>query len=371
MKINSNKLNFLLILFLICTISCSETETISIQEELSPSLLELDINRIEIDAANLDNPALTLSWSESTYSVQTAVRYRVELSANQSFSDILIAGVVSTNSITWSMAQLNSAASDVGLAPFEWATMYARVVSFIGTQSALETISNAVAFEIYPFYSYPFTDLFFVGPACASDWNNDNNNPVLFRSASNSDVFTYTGRFNSGPLKMLEKRGAWAPQYGEENGLLKYRPTEAEPDPSPINDFESLSGGYYTFTANINSLAISVEAFDASSAPVLSSVGISGSATPGGSTATDLAQFGTGTTVFDPHIWYIRNVRLVIGEFQIIVNGNNAWGNTTDFSGKATLNGGSIPVTVEDDYEVWFNDLTGEYHLIPINLSQS
>jgi len=146
MKINSNKLNFLLILFLICTISCSETETISIQEELSPSLLELDINRIEIDAANLDNPALTLSWSESTYSIQTPVRYRVELSADQSFSDILIAGVVSTNSITWSMAQLNSSASDVGLAPFEWATMYARVVSFIGTQSALETISNAVAF---------------------------------------------------------------------------------------------------------------------------------------------------------------------------------------------------------------------------------
>jgi hypothetical protein len=54
-----------------------------------------------------------------------------------------------------------------------------------------------------------------------------------------------------------------------------------------------------------------------------------------------------------------------------MVNGSNAWGNTTDFSGKATLNGGSIPVTIEDDYEVWFNDLTGEYHLIPINLSQS
>jgi hypothetical protein len=352
-------------------ISCSETDTISIQEELNPSLLELNINRIEIDPANLDNPALTLSWSESTYSIQTAVRYRVELSADQSFSDILVAGVVSANSITWSMAQLNTSARDTGLKPFEWATLNARVISFIGTQSGLETISNTVAFEIYPIYSYPFTDLFFVGPACASDWNNDNNNPVLFRSASNSDLFSYTGRFNSGQIKMLEKRGAWAPQYGEENSALKYRPTEDLDDIPAINDFESLSGGYYTFTANIKTLTFSVQPYDASSASVLSSVGISGSATPGGSTATNLAQFGTGTTVFDPHIWYIRNVRLVIGEFQIMVNGSNAWGNTSDFSGKATLNGGSIPVTVEDDYEVWFNDLTGEYHLIPINLSQS
>jgi hypothetical protein len=249
--------------------------------------------------------------------------------------------------------------------------MYARVVSFIGTQSGLESISNVVAFEIYPFYSYPFTDLFFVGPACASDWNNDNNNVVLFRSASNSDVFSYTGRFKTPPIKMLEKRGAWAPQYAEENSALKYRPTEAEDDPAAINDLESQSAGYYTFTADIKNLTFSVQPFDASSAPVLSSVGISGSATPGGSTATTLAQYGIGASVFDQHIWYIRNVRLVVGEFQIMVNGSNAWGNTTDFSGKATLNGGSIPVTVEDDYEVWFNDLTGEYHLIPINLSQS
>jgi hypothetical protein len=212
MKIISNKLSFLLILFLMSMISCSETDTISIQEELNPSLLELNINRIEIDPANLDNPALTLSWSESTYSIQTAVRYRVELSADQSFSDILVAGVVSANSITWSMAQLNTSARDTGLKPFEWATLNARVISFIGTQSGLETISNTVAFEIYPIYSYPFTDLFFVGPACASDWNNDNNNPVLFRSASNSDLFSYTGRFNSVKIKMLEKRLALAPQ---------------------------------------------------------------------------------------------------------------------------------------------------------------
>jgi hypothetical protein len=34
---------------------------------------------------------------------------------------------------------------------------------------------------------------------------------------------------------MLEKRGAWAPQYGEDNSALKYIPTEAEVDHSAIN----------------------------------------------------------------------------------------------------------------------------------------
>jgi hypothetical protein len=40
----------------------------------------------------------------------------------------------------------------------------------------------------------------------------------------------------------------------------------------------------------------------------------------------------------------------------------------TSFSGLATLNGGNIPVVVEADYDVWFNDLSGHYILIPLNL---
>ena len=51
-----------------------------------------------------------------------------------------------------------------------------------------------------------------------------------------------------------------------------------------------------------------------------------------------------------------------------ITNTNTTFGSTTSFSGTATENGGNIPVVVEDDYDVWFNDLTGHYILIPLNL---
>jgi hypothetical protein len=51
-----------------------------------------------------------------------------------------------------------------------------------------------------------------------------------------------------------------------------------------------------------------------------------------------------------------------------MTNTSSVWAGTTEFSGKATENGGSIPVVVEDDYTVWFNDLTGDYILIPLNL---
>jgi hypothetical protein len=71
---------------------------------------------------------------------------------------------------------------------------------------------------------------------------------------------------------------------------------------------------------------------------------------------------------FDGHIWYLNSVHLVPGDLQIMTNTSSVWAGTTEFSGKATENGGSIPVVVEDDYTVWFNDLTGDYILIPLNL---
>jgi hypothetical protein len=71
---------------------------------------------------------------------------------------------------------------------------------------------------------------------------------------------------------------------------------------------------------------------------------------------------------FDGHIWYANNVRLTPGDVAFVTGAGANWGSTTSFSGVATANGGSVPVIVEDDYDVWFNDLTGQYILIPLNL---
>ena len=101
------------------------------------------------------------------------------------------------------------------------------------------------------------------------------------------------------------------------------------------------------------------------SAPSFTSLAVTGSAV---ASETGLQQYGVGGTVFDEHIWYISSVHLAPGDLQFKANGSESWGGETSFSGIATAGGSAISVIVEDDYEVWFNDLTGHYIMIPLNL---
>lgn len=362
----NNILNVFLIAFAVTSIvSCEDAQDGTVANEADNLVLsELDITEIELDQTNPRNPVATFIWSEANFGVQTAENYILEFSNSENFeSTAVVANLTGITNITLTTAELNTAAGNVGFAPFEWNTIYARVVTSLGQQNALPKASNTISFDVYPYFNYPFTDLYFVGPACASGWNNNNNNPVLFRSAENPNVFSYTGLFNAEQLKILETKGAWAPQYGEGGqGELVPRPTEDDPDPAPIDDFTS--SGYFTFTANIRTLEFTVESADGSAAS-LSSLSISGSALD---TAVELVQYGVGGSVFDPHIWQSSQpVSLNSGSITLTANGSQTWGGDTAFSGVATEGGNPIDIVVGDEYEVWFNDLTGEYMFIPLN----
>ena len=358
---------FLLVGFLsLFLFSCEDDNVLTVEPQSNAIALALDISEIQLDGTNPSNPGLTLTWTEAVYTQPVEINYIVEFDIDQNFSNPVVVGtVVSTNYATWSVGELNSAVSQAGVNPFDWTTVYARIKSNIGTQSGLENISNVVSFDVYAYFNYDFLDLFMVGPASAPGWNNNSNNPPLFRDPDNAKLFTYTGYFNADALKLLEVRGQWAPQYGKESaGKLAARPTEDVSDPSPIDDIKT--SGYYTFEVNMANLEYSLTPYSATSSAA-TSVSISGSAL---AADASLAQLTSNSAVFDAHIWNITSVHLVPGEMTFVLNGSNNWGSTTSFSGTSTLNGGSIPVVVEDDYEVWFNDLTGEYHMIPINLSK-
>jgi hypothetical protein len=328
------------------------------------TLSELDITEIELDQSNPGNPAVTFIWSEADYDVQTAENYILEFSNTESFENaIVLASLEGNTNISLTTVELNSAAGELGFPPFAWNSIYARITSTLGDFDALPQTSNVISFRVYPYFNYPFTDLYFVGPACASGWNNNNNNPVLFRSADNPDQFSYTGLFNADQLKILENKGAWAPQYGEgEQGVLQYRATEDDPDPLPIDDFTS--SGYFTFTANVRTNEFSITPADGSSNS-LSSLSISGSAIDA---PLELVQYSVGGSVFDTHIWQVSEpVSLNPGTITFTANGSQNWGGDTAFSGVASQGGNPIEIIVGDEYEVWFNDLTGEYMFIPLN----
>ncbi|WP_299556869.1 SusE domain-containing protein [Seonamhaeicola sp.] len=363
-----------LVMLFFATSCDDDSETFFVTAPTAPVLADLGFTQLELDPLNTSNPAVTLSWSESDYGQPTAVNYSVQFSTDDAFtSPVNAATITGQTSITLSIGEINSAAGSAGLNPFEWAALYTRVVASIGTQQSESIASNTLNFQVFPFFNYPFEDYYLVGNGTAADWNNNNNNPALFRDPNNGNHFTFTGFFTKGGggegdgrFKVLETRGLWQPQWGsshpdgddpiESVGDIAGNPGTQDSDPGR---FGVLADGYYEFTIDFGTKKYSVSPFDASGAADFTSMIMQGSA------LTDTAM---NQLAFDTHLWYISSIRLVPGDVQFMTNTGSVWGAGTSFSGQATENGGSIPVIVEDDYEVWFNDLTGRYIMIPLNL---
>lgn len=206
-------------------------------------------------------------------------------------------------------------------------------------------------------------NLFLVGDAVASDWNPNNNNTPLFKDQSQSGVFNYTGFFKAGGegFKFLEI-GDWHPQWGKgaSDGELAGNPATQEGDPSAIT---VPTDGYYTLQVDFNTLSYTFESFDASSATIFMTIGVIGDATDKADIDNDGTPDGWQSdkdmtrSTFDSHIWYINGVILEDGEIKFRADNdwNDSWGD----------NGGNIAVSA-GTYNIWLNDITGAYILIPI-----
>ena len=366
-----NKILSILLALSFIAFSCEEDKVRFLAGlETGPLLDELTVTRVVLDPSNTSNPAVTLSWTAADYGQQTVIDYSIEMDSSSTFDNAREIGRVSNaTSITFSAGQFNDASSGVGLAPFVWDEVHVRVVSSIGGQRADQATSNAIVFEVFPFFSYPFEDFYLVGDATPSNWNNNFNNPLLFRSSTNPDRYTYTGLFNPGAFKVLEVRGQWQPQWGtNDNGASIEVNDGSGSDPGVFT--VPTSGDYYTMTINFRDRTFETELFTGDTSSPPASLTISGSAVVGGPISLETISDSSPNYSFnDPHIWYISTVELTVGSLTFNANGTDAWGGTTEFSGVASQGGGSVPVVVGDDYEVWFNSLTGDYIMRPINLA--
>ncbi|WP_442266545.1 SusE domain-containing protein [Tenacibaculum sp. ZS6-P6] len=353
-----------LILLIFIGIGCDDNaETFTVSDGTAPTLTSIGFSEIELDAVNTNNPAVTFSWQSADYGQQTAVVYDIEFANDQDFTNPVIASsVTGENAVTFSMGELNSAAGNAGLNPFEWSDLYVRVVSSLGTQRSNKANSNSLSLKVFPYFNYVFNDYFLVGDGTAPGWDNNNNNPALFRDASDENLFKYTGYFSNGQFKVLETKGLWQPQWGTNDGTsIEVNPGGGDdPERFPTAGAANITPGFYTFTINFATQNFSFEAFDANGITSPSSLAVQGSSLDAPVALTPLT--------FDGHIWNASAVRLKPGDVQFLANGTDTWGSDTSFSGIATNGGANIPVIVEDDYDIWFNDLTGEYILVPLNL---
>lgn len=353
-------------IILFCINACndnSETFTVS-NSPTAPALADLTITKIKLDKVNTNNAALTLSWESADYGQQLSINYAIQFSKDNAFTNpVTAATVTGKNAITLSNSELNSAASSAGLNPFTWATLHARVVSSLGSQKSSQANSNVVQFMVFPYFNYPYKDYYLVGDGTAPGWDNNKNNPALYRDPNNANKFYYTGHFGNGHFKVLETKGLWQPQWGTNDGsTIEVNPGGGtDPERFPNAGGAAITPGFYTFAIDFNTKKFTFTPYDATGKTSPASLNIEGNAV--GANAKALSALA-----FDGHIWYINKVHLTPGNVQFKTGTGDVWGSTTSFSGTATKSGGTIPVIVEDDYDVWFNDLTGRYILIPLNL---
>ena len=322
--------------------------------------------------ATAENTAERFVWNEIDVDVPTNLVYELQGSTTAEFDDFTILGSTSSNNLAVSVRQLMDLAEEAGLdndpntdAP-NTGTLFVRVVASAGTAGEMAHTSEVQSLTVMLPESgeeeETFTNFFLVGDVTAAGWNPDNDNTPLFRDPENENLFHFTGRFNGSAdtegFKLLEVLGLWQPQWGlDGQNLSNSTILGGDPAAFPVD-----ADGYYSFTMNIDEMTYSFEPYDASGAATYETIGFLGDATPGGwDEDTDLVQQS-----FDPHIWFANDVELSDGEmkFRAADSWDMNWGSNTFPSGKAVKDGANIPVT-GGVYDIWFNDLTGRYLLIP------
>ena len=234
--------------------------------------------------------------------------------------------------------ELDAAAGNAGLNPFEWAKLYARVVSSLGTQNSVTSASNTIEFNVYPYFNYTFDDYFLVGNGVAPGWDNAsaNQNPPLFRDESDSNLFYYTGLIKNddptnadksgGRFKVLESTGNWQPQWGDsrdegsdgysESGDIAGNPGTQSGDPGR---FGVATTGFYTFTIDFAAKKYTLVPFDATGITSPSSLTLQGSST---------ADVTMNQLSFDGHLWYAKSVRLIPGDVKFTTGAGASWGSS-------------------------------------------
>ena len=363
MKNNIFKHIFLATTMVVGLVSCEDRELITIDEQAAPIVMDLSKESLVLDSNFPSNPAITVKWSEAEYTVPVEVKYNVEISSKESFDD---AQVITTKaqSVTYAVfttQEMNEAVKKIGLIPYQSQKMFFRVKSFVGTDDLSQT-SNITSLMITPYLAsptYEYDDLFLIGNAAVGTWDNNAGDSRLLplMKTSSATKFTFTGLFKSGAdigFKMIKEKGDWESQFGKGavDGQL-----------STVGSSGNLtvpSEGYYTLTVDIEALTYTLEPAT-NPTKTYSNISVIGTATSG-------PDIQLTKSAHDPNLWIGTKVNLKTGVFKFRANNSwdVNWGTNAEFFGTGVAGGADIPVSAEWNYDIYFNDATGQYSFIPV-----
>ena len=137
------------------------------------------------------NPALTIFWDATQYTVPTEIQYRIEVSSDDKFTKPFTLNTLkeSIRSSTFTAEQMNTAAVSIGLVPYVEGKMYIRVISYLGSNNSMVATSNITSLKITP-YKLSYPDFYLVGEASYVGWN-AGASQILYKSDNFSTIYTY------------------------------------------------------------------------------------------------------------------------------------------------------------------------------------
>ena len=298
------------------TTSCENDEDIFTATATDPiTLFELPITTINLDPNNPGNPAVTFNWEEADYGQPASENYRVEVSTDEAFTaPISATAVVGTSAATLTVSELNRAVSDAGLSPFEEGTIFARVVTTIGTQSGLPVSSNAISFTVFP-YTTERPRLYLVGSFQPNSGYGTENaeGPTLasseFGTETDYDGFVY---FGGSDLSFQLHRSGFSGEYVEGNPI--YGNDNGNAVEGAAGLFEAPSEGYYR--VNVDLVTGSVSLTETNWA-------IAGPGGPAGGWPDEFPDADMTYNIEDK-VWEFTNASTSSGEYKF--RANDDWG---------------------------------------------
>lgn len=102
--------------------------------------------------------------------------------------------------------ELNQAPIDLGGQP-EVAAQYDVKVTANVSGEFVQVSKGLITISVTPYTGkvpYDFVEWYLVGDATVSGWDNNKGNQILFRSATNSNEYTFTGFFKKDISKLLK-----------------------------------------------------------------------------------------------------------------------------------------------------------------------
>lgn len=358
------KLFFAVILFL-GFVSCEDREMITVENTVAPVVMDLSTDALVLDENFPTNHALTVNWEPAEQTVPVELKYILEVSKDEAFTTPVELGrtAQSVRFLSYTVKQLNETAKLIGLLPNEPQNMYFRVKSYLG-EGVMEQVSNVTKLLITPYVSsptYTYTDLYLIGNSTPAGWDNSvgNMNLIpLLKNPTSSSKYSYTGLFKASVadagFKIIKDKGSWDAQYGYgEPGVLS--------SDGGSGNLTVPADGYYKLEIDLAAMTYSLTAVTPPTT-TFDTVSIIGN---GNDWNTDIQLTQSS---FDPHLWIGTSIHLKEGEIKFRANNawDVSWGTDSEFFGTAVLGGSNIPVSSEWDYHVYFNDISGDYTLIPV-----